>query len=84
MRRNFINEVIIEGELRNIARYVAYRDLVLRVDYLSKSGTVLFTRDYPFCERMAPNGFTKYRFKSLPSQDVDRISAKILEAVVCD
>ena len=84
MRRNFIDEVIVEGELRNIAKLISYKDVVLRVDFLSKAGTVLFTKDYTVCETLIPNGFAKYKFKNPPSQEVDRISGKILNAAVCE
>ena len=80
MRRNFIDEIIVEGSVRNIATSTVYKDVVLRVNYLSKSGAVLYTKDYPICETLEPNVPAKFKFKNPSSQQVDRVSAKILKA----
>jgi hypothetical protein len=82
MRRNFLNEIVVEGSLRNIARYTNYKDAVLRVDFLSKAGTVLYSNDYKVQGVLRPNGSQDYKFKNPASTEVERISGKILEAEV--
>ena len=78
MRRNFINEIIVEGSLRNIARYTGYKDPVLHVDFLSKTGTILFTEDYKIKGTLHPNDHTDYKFRNPPLDGVERIAGKIL------
>jgi hypothetical protein len=52
----------------------------LRVDFLSKSGIVLFSKDYPVPETLKPNVPAKFKFKNPSSKDVDRVSGKIVNA----
>lgn len=84
MRRNFIDEIVVEGSLRNIAKSTVYKDVVLRIDYLSKSGATLFTKDYCVCEMLTPNVPAEFKFKNPSTKDVDRVSAKILKAEPCN
>ena len=84
MRRNFFNEIIIEGSLRNIATGTRYKDAVLRVEFLSKPGEVLLTKDYQVDGTLSPNAALAYKFKNQPLPEVDRIRGRILKADLFD
>jgi hypothetical protein len=80
IRRNLLGEVVVEGTLSNNATLAVYKDIVLQIDYLSKTGTVLLSKDHTVYEVIQPNGFANFKFKFFGSKDIKEVSARILGA----
>lgn len=63
-RRNFINQLVLEGDIANTATLAHYKDPVLLVTWFSKTGTELGTKQYPVYELVKAQGSAHYKLKT--------------------
>lgn len=63
-RRNFINQLVLEGDIANTASLATFKDPVLAVTWYSKTGTELGTKEYPIYELVQAKGTTHYKLKT--------------------
>jgi hypothetical protein len=61
--RNFINQLVLEGDIASSASLATYKDPVLSVTWVSKTDTELETVQYPVYEVVRAQGSTHFKFK---------------------
>lgn len=63
-RRNFINQLVLEGDIANTATLANFKDPVLTVTWYSKTGTEVGAKEYPIYEVVQAQGTTHYKLKT--------------------
>ena len=79
-RKNWIGETVIEGTLSNAATVAAYKDVVLHVDFYSKTNTVITTRRFTIYEMMNPGQTIAFKVKTIVPKDVTDLKVSIMGA----
>lgn len=62
--RNFINQLVLEGDIASSATLATYKDPVLSVTWVSKTDTELETVEYPVYEVVRSQGSTHFKLKT--------------------
>jgi hypothetical protein len=62
--RNFINQLVLEGDIASTATLATYKDPVLAVTWVSKTDTELETVKYPVYELVRSQGSTHFKLKT--------------------
>jgi hypothetical protein len=62
--RNFINQLVLEGDIASTATLATYKDPVLSVTWVSKTDTELETVKYPVYELIRSQGSTHFKLKT--------------------
>jgi len=62
--RNFINQLVLEGDIASTATLATYKDPVLSVTWVSKTDTDLETVEYPVYEVVRSQGSTHFKLKT--------------------
>jgi hypothetical protein len=62
--RNFINQLVLEGNIANAATLANFKDPVLSVTWYSKTGTEVGAKEYPIYELVRARGTTHYKLKT--------------------
>lgn len=62
--RNFINQLVLEGDIASSATLATYKDPVLSVTWVSKTNTELETVQYPMYEIVRSRGATHFKLKT--------------------
>jgi len=82
-RENFLGtKLIIEGSINNNATVVSYKDVVLRVQYYSKTNTRLEPDDYTIWEVFPPTSSKSVDLKVPNYSNVGRIEISVVDAKV--
>ncbi len=82
--RNFINQLVLEGDITNQATLALFKDPVLLVTWYSQTQTELGTQQYPIYELVPPQGKTHYKLKTAAPNEVATISIGIAGATAID
>jgi hypothetical protein len=83
-RRNLIDQLVLEGDIHNSASLASFKDPVLRVTWLSKTGTEINTVQYQICEYVRAHRTTHFKLKTLAPDDVESVSMGVFEATPID
>jgi hypothetical protein len=79
-RRNFIDQLVLEGDIANTATLANYKDPVLTVQWFSKTHTRIDTKQYQIYEVVPSQGSTHFKLKTNAPDDVESVSFGVLEA----
>lgn len=83
-RSNLIGEWVLEGTVTNTATVAKYKDVVLIVEFLSKTGTLLGTENHAIYE-FFPAGKTKrFKIKTAGYQGTSKVNWSIESATAAD
>jgi hypothetical protein len=82
--RNFINQLVLEGDITNQATLARFKDPVLSVTWYSQTQTELGTQQYPIYELVRPQGSTHYKLKTAAPNEVATVSIGIAGATPID
>jgi hypothetical protein len=80
MRSNLVGKQIIEGSVMNNASVTSFKDVVLEVSYLSKTGSVISTERFTIYEVAAPGKWASFKFKTSSPRGTKEFSAKVIAA----
>lgn len=78
--QNLLNQTVLEGTLTNSATLAAFKDVVLRVEFLSKTNTTISTQDIPVYEQINPGQTISFKKKVFVSKDVADVNVTIAGA----
>jgi hypothetical protein len=81
MRWNLRGEAIIEGSVMNNASVASFKDIVLEVSYLSKTGSIISTEHFTIYEVAGPGKWASFKFKTYSPKDTKGFSAVVINAV---
>lgn len=79
-RRNFISQLVLEGDIVNKASLATYKDPVLSVAWYSKTQTEIGTQQYLVYEVLSPHGSTHFKFKTSAPGEVASVAMGISSA----
>lgn len=79
-RQNLINQTVLEGTLTNSATLAAFKDIVLQVDFLSKTNSIITTQNITIYEQINPGQTTTFKTKIFVSKEVVDATLKIVGA----
>lgn len=80
MRTNLIGQKVIEGTVTNSASVATFKDLVLQVDFLSKTDAVISTQKFTIYEVVGPQQSVKFKFKTYAPSETKGFAASIVNA----
>jgi hypothetical protein len=80
MRSNLIGEKILEGTVANNATIATFKDVVLKVSFLSKTNSLIGTKEFTFYEVLAPKDTKVFKFKTFTPKEVKDFSVEIIGA----
>lgn len=78
--RNFINQLVLEGDIANSASLATYKDPVLSVTWVSKTDTELETVQYPVYEVVRSQGSTHFKLKTKAPNYVASVHVRVAGA----
>jgi hypothetical protein len=86
MRRNLIDETVVEGTISNSSTSATFKDPVLEIVFLSKTNTQLSVQRKQVFELLSPGNSVKFKIKTFTSKDVQKCdsSPKIISATAVE
>ena len=79
-RKNIIGQTVIEGTLTNAATIAVFKDVVLQVDFLSKTNSIITTKSFTVYEVINPAQTVKFKEKTYVPKEVQNIQVTIIGA----
>lgn len=79
-RRNFINQLVLEGSISNTATLASFKDPVLSVTWYSKTNTELETKEYRVFELIRAHRSKEFKLKTQAPDYVSTVSISVAEA----
>lgn len=78
--QNLINQTVLEGTLTNSATIAAFKDVILQVDFLSKTNSIISTQTVPVYEVINPGQTVTFKKKIFVSKEVADVNVTIANA----
>jgi hypothetical protein len=75
--RNFISQLVLEGDIVSKASLATYKDPVLSVTWYSKTQTEIGTQQYPVYELLRPHGSTHFKLKTSAPGEVASVAMSV-------
>ncbi|QKG56973.1 hypothetical protein GKZ68_10260 [Hymenobacter sp. BRD128] len=75
--RNFISQLVLEGDIASKATLATYKDPVLTVTWYSKTQTEIGTQQYPVYELLRPQGAAHFKLKTDAPGEVASVAMSI-------
>jgi hypothetical protein len=75
--RNFIRQLVLEGDIVSKATLATYKDPVLTVTWYSKTQTAIGVQEYPVYELLNPHGSTHFKFKTSAPREVATVAMSV-------
>ena len=75
--RNFISQLVLEGDIVSKASLATFKDPVLSVTWYSKTQTEIGTQQYPVYELLRPQGSTHFKLKTSAPGEVASVAMSI-------
>ena len=81
-RNNFFGKFIIEGHISNKASVAVYKDVVIQIDFYTKTNTYIDSKVYTIYEYIKPYGKASFKFKMSTPGNFQIYNVKITKASV--
>lgn len=83
-RRNLIDQLVLEGDIRNSATLASFKDPVVEVEWRSKTNTVIDRQHYRVYELVRPHRTVHFKLKTAAPDEVASVSMGVNEAVAVE
>lgn len=83
-RRNFLSQLVLEGDIASTATLATFKDPVLSVTWISKTGTEVGTKKYPIYELVQAQGTTHFKLKTDAPGYVATVALGVLGATAVE
>jgi hypothetical protein len=83
-RRNLIDQLVLEGDIKNTASLATFKDPILIVDWISKTNTVIDTKQYRVYELVRHGHSVHFKLKTDAPEEVVTVSMGSNDAVAVD
>lgn len=80
-RKNVVGQAVIGGYITNISSNMVFKDIVLDVSYLSKTGAVISTQRFVVYEIIQPGKKANFKFKTRQPAGTKTYSTELITAV---
>lgn len=74
------DKIIINGIITSLAKVSTFKDVVVRVKYLSKTNTIMFSKDYRIYELINPQSSVEFELRVENHDDVNNVELEIVSA----
>lgn len=81
-RKNVIGQTVINGEIRNNAKLAIYKDIEVKIDFYSGTGTLLETDQETVYTELKPGGAKKFKAKYFAPKGTKKAAYSIIRAGV--
>jgi hypothetical protein len=78
--RNFISQLVLEGDIVSKASLATFKDPILSVTWYSKTQTEIGTQQYPVYELLRPQSSAHFKLKTSAPGEVASVAMSISEA----
>lgn len=79
-RKNLIGKTVIEGTVRNSASTTTFKDISVKVNFISQTGTVIGSDNYVIYEYVSPSNSVNFKLKIDAPQSTESVSIDLLNA----
>jgi len=79
-RQNLLGQTVLEGTLTNAATVANFKDVMLKVDFFSKTNTIIATENVSIYEQINPGQTISYKKKIYVSKDVANVHITVIGA----
>lgn len=83
-RKNLIGEWVMEGSVTSTAAVANYKDVVLTINYYSKTNTLIGSEHHTLYEYLTPGNSLKYKIKSYGYRGTSSVGIEIEDAIAAD
>lgn len=83
-RRNLIDQLVLEGDIENTATLATFKDPVLVVDWISKTNTVIDSKQYRVYELIRHGHSAHFKLKTNAPEEVVSVSMGSNDAVAVE
>lgn len=80
-RENLIGETVVEGIVKSNASVAKYKDLVLTVNFYTKTDTYLRSEDFILYEFINPGSELEFKIKTSAPEGSEKIGLEVKEAI---
>ena len=81
---NLIGQTVIEGDITSAATVAQFKDVVLKINFYTKTGTFLGSEDFVIYEFVKPGQSTHFKIKSFGPASAEDVKIEISKAVSLD
>jgi hypothetical protein len=81
---NLIGQTVIEGDITSSATVAQFKDVVLKVNFYTKTGTFLGSEDFVIYEFVNPGQSVHFKIKSFGPVSAKEVRIEISKAVSLD
>lgn len=78
--KNLIGKLVVNGEIKNTAKLATYKDIVLQIDFYSKTNTLLSSQNETIYEYIEASKTSSFKFKLDCPTDTERVNCSIVNA----
>lgn len=79
-KRNIVGQTVIRGNIYNNARMVHYKDVRIKLDFYSKTGSLLEEDQQVIYETINPGGSVGFKSKYFTPKGTDSVAMKVISA----
>lgn len=83
-RRNLIGQTVVKGTVTNKATKVSYKDVEVKLEFYSKTGTLLETDKEVVYEVLAPGESKNFKTKYFAPKGTDSVALSVTTAKVVE
>jgi hypothetical protein len=78
--RNFLNQLVLEGDITSKASLATFKDPVLSITWYSKTQTAISTQHYPVYELLRPQSAAHFELQTSAPGEVASVAMSVSEA----
>ena len=83
-RHNLVGQTVIKGTINNKATVASYKDVDIKLDFYSKTGTLLETDKETVYEIIAPGQSKNFKTKYFAPKGTDSVALMIISAKIAE
>jgi hypothetical protein len=83
-KENLLGETVIEGKLSSSSTIAKYKDVVVNVNFYTKTDTYLSSEEFVVYEFVNPGSEVDFKIKTKAPKGYDKLSLEIIEAKSVD
>jgi hypothetical protein len=83
-RHNLVGQTVIKGTIINIASVASYKDVDIKLDFYSKTGTLLETDKETVYEVIAPGQSKNFKTKYFAPKGTDSVALMVISAKISE
>lgn len=82
--KSLIGQIVIEGDINSSSSIAKYKDIVLIINFYTKTDTKVGTEEYVIYEYVNPGESTHFKIKMDAPSETEKVSVEIDDAKIAD